>query len=150
MSKYLQGFYKPKNPQKYRGDPTNVVYRSSWERSVMLWLDTHPACTEWGSEEVIVPYFSPVDSKMHRYFIDFVATFKKADGSVQKFLIEVKPKSQTIAPVRGKKKEKTFLTEAMTYTVNQAKWSAAEAFALERNMKFVVITEDELGIRKKK
>lgn len=149
MSKYLQGFYKPKNPQKYRGDPTNIVFRSSWERSVMLWLDMHPACIEWGSEEIIVPYFSPVDCKMHRYFIDFVATFNTKTGK-QKFLIEVKPKAQTIAPVKGKKKEKTFLNEAMTYTVNQAKWKAAEAFAMERDMKFVVITEDELGIGKRK
>lgn len=142
--------YKVKNPRKYRGDPTMVVARSSWEKSVMLWLDTHSSCIEWHSEECIIPYYSPVDDKMHRYFVDFMATFKYRDGSVKKYLIEVKPKAQTIMPVKGKKKEKTFLNEAITYTVNQAKWEAAKKYATERGMFFVVVTEDELGIGKRK
>jgi hypothetical protein len=149
MAKYDQGKYSVRNPKKYRGDPTNVCFRSSWEKRVLLWLDSHPACIEWSSEEVIIPYYSPVDEKMHRYFVDFMATFKYPDNSVRKFLIEVKPKSQTHPPIRGNKREKTFLTEAMTWTVNDAKWKAAKIYAEERDMKFIIVTEDDLGIAKR-
>lgn len=142
--------YKPKNLKKYKGDPTHIVYRSSWEKSVMLWLDGHSACIEWSSETTVIHYISPVDKKPHRYFVDFAATFKYKDGSVKKFLIEVKPHSQTLKPVKGNKKEKTFLNEAITYTVNQAKWAAAEKYAKERGMHFIKLTEYELGLAKKK
>ncbi|HET8687567.1 MAG TPA: TnsA endonuclease N-terminal domain-containing protein [Methanosarcina sp.] len=141
--------FKPKFPKKYKGDPTNIFCRSSWEKMVMLWLDNHTSCIEWSSEQIIIPYFSPVDEKMHRYFVDFSATFKYKDGSVKKFLIEVKPHKQTLQPVKGNKKTKTFLTEAATYAVNQAKWKAAEKYAAERGMKFIKITEYELGLAKK-
>lgn len=144
MAHYHQGKYSPKNPKKYKGDPTNIFWRSSWERNVLLWLDNHPACIEFSSEETIVPYYSPVDEKMHRYFVDFTATFKYPDNSVKKFLIEVKPKAQTVPPTRGKKKEKTFLTEAVTWTVNEAKWKAAKKYAAERGMFFMILTEDEI------
>lgn len=146
---YIQGKYTVKNPKKYKGDITNVIYRSSWERNVLLWLDNHPNCIQFSSEETIIPYFSPVDEKWHRYFVDFMALFKYKDGSVKKFLIEVKPYSQTLKPVRGKKKEKTFLNEAITYTINQAKWEAAQKFADANGMKFIVATEKELGIAKR-
>lgn len=142
--------YSPRNPKKYKGDPTEIWARSSWEKQVLLWLDTHPSCIEFSSEETIIPYFSPVDEKMHRYFVDFTATFKYPDNSVRKFLIEVKPKSQTQPPIRGKKKEKTFLTEAITWTVNEAKWKAAKKYAAEKGMQFIVITEDDIfGGRKR-
>lgn len=142
--------FRPKNPKKYRGDVTEIWSRSSWERALMIWLDKHPACLAWGSEEVIVPYVSPVDGKPHRYFIDFVVTMKGKDGLPKKFLIEVKPESQTRPPVVGNKKSRTILTEAMTYAVNQAKWDAADKYAKERGMQFVVFTEYDLGIATRK
>lgn len=145
---YLQGKYTPKNPKKYRGDPTQVTYRSSWERKIMKWLDDHPTCIQWSSEEIVIPYYSPIDDKPHRYFVDFFAEFKTKEGS-KKFLIEVKPDSQTRFPEKGNKKQKTFLTEAMTYAVNDAKWKAAKKFAQERGMEFIIITEKELGIGKR-
>lgn len=136
--------FTPVNFKKYKGDPTQIFYRSSWEKQVMLWLDNQKSCIEWNSECVIVNYFSPIDEKMHRYYVDFTATFKYPDNSVKKFLIEVKPKAQTMRPVKGKKKEKTFLTEAMTWTVNQAKWEAAKKYAAERGMIFMILTEDDI------
>ncbi|HET8688093.1 MAG TPA: TnsA endonuclease N-terminal domain-containing protein [Methanosarcina sp.] len=141
--------YKPKNYRKYKGDPTKIIARSGWELQLMKWLDRHYSCIEWNSEGCVVPYFSPVDEKWHRYFVDFVATFKYRDGSVKKFMIEVKPYSQTQKPVKGKKKEKTFLNEAMTYTINQAKWEAAEKYAAEHGMYFIKMTEYELGLKKR-
>ena len=61
-----KGFFKPKNPQKYRGDPTNIIYRSGWELKLMLYLDEHKDVVNWGSEELIIPYRSPIDGKVHR------------------------------------------------------------------------------------
>lgn len=148
-NKYHQGVYKVKNPKKYKGDPTNCIYRSSWERACMLWFDNHPSCIEWSSEETIVPYISPVDHKPHRYFIDFNAKFVLSNKKVQSFLVEVKPHHETQMPVKGNKREKTFLNEAMTFAVNQAKWDAAEKYATSIGAKFIVVTEKELWGNKK-
>lgn len=149
-NKYHQGIYKPKNPKKYKGDPTGIVWRSSWEKVCCLWFDQHPKCIEWSSEEVVVPYVSPADGKVHRYFVDFSAKFIDGKNNVKSFLIEVKPHHETLEPKRGSKREKTFLTEAVTYAVNQAKWEAAEKYAEKIGSKFVVLTEYELGLAKRK
>ena len=66
----MKGMFKPKNPQKYRGDPTNIIYRSSFELKLMVYLDQHPEVISWGSEEIIIPYKSPIDNRYHRYFVD--------------------------------------------------------------------------------
>ena len=71
MSKFYQGRFKPDNPQKYKGDASNIIYRSGWELKLMRYLDKHPHVTRWNSEEIIIPYRSPIDGKMHRYFPDF-------------------------------------------------------------------------------
>ena len=89
------GKFTPKNPQKYKGDPKNIIYRSSWEVKVMKYLDDHPGVIWWGSEELVIPYWSPVDNKKHRYFPDFVAKIKQKNGMIKTFVIEVKPEAQT-------------------------------------------------------
>lgn len=139
-----QGRYVLKNPRKYEGDPTNVIFRSSWEKRFMIFLDNHDSIISWSSEEIVVPYFWELDGKMHRYYPDFIVTMKTRQGVV-KMMIEVKPYSQTIAPTKtGRKKEKTFLMEVETYTKNVAKWKAAELYCKERNWLFRIITEKEL------
>lgn len=145
MSKTLKGKYKPKNPDKYLGDPTNIIYRSSWERQCMVYFDNNPNILQWGSEEIIVPYRSPIDNRIHRYFTDFVIRAKQADGKVQTTLIEVKPKKQTQPPKIQTRKTKRYLNEVTTYLVNEAKWRAASEFCKDRNWKFQIITENELG-----
>ena len=117
---YKQGFFKPLNPQKYRGDPTNIVYRSGWEKEVMKWLDENTNVLGWGSEEVVIPYRSPVDNRVHRYFVDFYVEAVGRDGETKKMLLEVKPKAQTQEPKRQSRKTKRYITEVMTYGVNQA------------------------------
>ena len=104
--KYYKGKFKPKNPEKYVGDTSNIVYRSSWELKFMIYCDTNPNVLQYASEEIFIPYVSPVDNKVHRYFPDFLMKVKKADGSISKILVEVKPKSQTKPPVPGKRKTK--------------------------------------------
>jgi len=147
-----KGKYKVKNPSKYRGDYNNVIYRSSWELKLMNWCDSTPAVLEWGSEVAVIPYISPVDKKIHRYFVDFYMKIQDKNGNIEKYLVEVKPKKFTQEPVKPKRVTKQFIEEVFTYGVNQAKWKAAREFCEDRRWKFVVLTEDELkvdGYRKK-
>jgi hypothetical protein len=140
------GLFKPKNPQKYVGDPTNIVYRSSWECKVMSWLDRNPSIISWASEELIIPYKSPVDNRMHRYFPDFVVKVQNKEGKTKTMVLEVKPKKQSLPPEPRKRVTKQYINEVMTYGVNQAKWHAANEFCLDRGWEFRVLTEKDLGI----
>jgi hypothetical protein len=141
---YLQGKFQPKNPEKYLGDPTNIVYRSSWEKRVMIGFDNHPNIIAWGSEEIVIPYFWVGDGKYHRYFPDFVVVMETKTGR-KKVLIEVKPFAQTQEPKRTKgKREKTLAEEVKVYSKNVAKWIAAEAFCKERGWYFHIMTEKDI------
>ena len=141
-----KGKYKVKNPAKYRGDMNNVTYRSSWELKLMNWCDTNESVLEWGSEVAVIPYISPVDNKVHRYFVDFYMKIRDKHGVDQKYLVEVKPKKFTQEPVKPRRVTKQFVDEVFNYGVNQAKWKAAREFCEDRRWKFVVLTEDELKI----
>lgn len=142
-----KGFFKPKNPSKYRGDPTNIVYRSRWELKVMVYLDSHPDVLFWGSEEIIIPYRSPIDNRVHRYFPDFIVKTRNTSGIVETLLIEVKPYAQTQPPSPQKKRTKAYINEVYTWGVNSAKWDAAREYCDNRHWKFVIMTEHELGIK---
>lgn len=143
-----KGRYKILNPKKYRGDPNDIVYRSLWELKFMKWCDMNSSVLEWGSETIIIPYISPVDSKVHRYFVDFYIMTKSKDGSVSKYLIEIKPEKFTKPPDIPKKQTKKFIDEVFQYGVNVAKWKAADGFCKDRNMKFLILTEKDLGLKK--
>jgi hypothetical protein len=146
MTKYRQGIFKPKNTSKYKGDPTNIVYRSSWERIVFSYLDQHSNCIGWSSEETIIPYRSPVDGKIHRYFVDIKATFK-TNNTAKTFLIEIKPFAQTQPPTS--KNKRVLLEATATYAVNQAKWDAARKLCKESGYEFMILTEYEIGLKKR-
>ena len=143
-----KGRFKPTNYKKYAGDPTNIIYRSLLERRFMVYCDTHPAIIEWNSEEVVVPYVSPLDNRYHRYFVDFWMKYKDKNGKIKTVLIEVKPDIQTREPVRKNsptgKPTRRFLSEVMTWGVNQAKWKAAIEYAKDRNWEFKIITDKDL------
>ena len=111
-----KGRFTPKNPQKYAGDATNIIWRSTWERKVMDWLDQSESVVYWSSEELAIKYYNPVDNKIHRYFPDFIIKVKKKDGTVMTHVIEVKPEYQTKQPVRKRQTQK-FINEYITYTV---------------------------------
>jgi hypothetical protein len=145
--KTYKGFFKPKNPKKYNGDPTNIVYRSSWELKLMMYLDEHKEIVGWSSEEIIIPYRSPIDGKIHRYFPDFKVTKINKDGIKETALIEVKPSTQTKPPEKQSKITKRYLTEVKTWGVNEAKWKAALDYCLDRGWSFHIFTEKELGIK---
>ena len=140
------GKYRPSNRQKYKGAPTNIIYRSLWERKFMVWCDKNENIVEWGSEEIVIPYISPVDNRVHRYFPDFYVRALTRDGRSQKFIIEVKPKAQCAPPKKQKRITKKFITEVKTYAVNEAKWKAAEEYCKDRRMIFKILTENELKV----
>ncbi len=142
----LKGKYIPKNYVKYRGDYRNIIYRSSWELKFMKYCDINKNILEWGSEEIIIPYRSPLDNKVHRYFVDFYIKVKDINGKVQKYLVEVKPKKQTREPKVQQRMTKKYLREVTEYAKNKAKWKAAQEFCDDRNYKFILITEDELKV----
>ena len=141
-----KGRYFPTNPKKYRGNPNQIIYRSLWERKVIVYCDKNDAIIEWGSEEVIVPYLSPMDGKIHRYFPDFYMKVRQADGSTKKFIIEVKPKSQCKQPVKNPKRRTTkWFNEVKTFAINQAKWKSAREFCEDKGMEFKIFTEDHIN-----
>lgn len=139
------GRYRVKNPEKYKGNYEKVYYRSSWELKFMVYCDNNSAVLEWGSEEVIIPYISPLDGRRHRYFPDFYIKVKQKDGSTKKIIIEVKPKHQTQPPKPQQRKTKKFINEVRTWGVNEAKFKAAQSWTKDRGMEFMILTEDHLG-----
>ena len=142
-----KGKFQPSYPKKYRGDHRNIIYRSLWERKFMVYCDLNENILEWGSEEIIVPYRSPIDNRYHRYFPDFYIKVKEKSGFIQKYLIEVKPFKQTKEPIPQKKKTKSYIYNVTEYVKNQAKWKAAKEFCKDRRWEFKVLTEHELGIK---
>lgn len=142
-----KGKYKPSYPQKYKGDPTNIIYRSLWELKFMKYCDLNENVLEWASEEKFVAYRSPIDGKVHKYFPDFIIKVKEPSGKIKKYVIEIKPKKQTVPPEKPKRQTKKYLYEAYEYAKNQAKWEAAREWCLDRGYEFKVLTENELGIK---
>ena len=142
-----KGKYKPSYPKKYKGDPTNIIYRSLWERKFMVYCDNNPNVLEWQSEEFCIPYRSPIDNKVHRYFPDFFIKYKDVSGKTRSSLIEIKPMRQCAPPPKPKRQTKKYLSEAFEYAKNQAKWKAAQEYCKDRMWEFKVMTEKELGIK---
>jgi hypothetical protein len=144
-----KGKFRPKNTRKYLGDPTNVIYRSRWELKFMMYLDSHPNVVQWGSEELVIPYRSPIDNRVHRYFPDFIIKKKNPAGMVETVVVEIKPAVQCKAPEvqTGKKPSRRYLQEVMTWGINSAKWESATQYCKDRGWKFEILTEKELGIK---
>lgn len=129
--------YSPKNPQKYIGDLSSITCRSLWERHVCKFLDENDQITKWSSEEVVIPYYSPVDKQIHNYFPDFLIEIKQ-NNEKEVWMLEIKPKKQTVLKEHASKKE------TITWIINNAKWQAAKAYCDKHNIKFKILTEKEL------
>jgi hypothetical protein len=141
---FVQGIFKPKNPNKYIG--STPVYRSMMELKAFRYLDNNPNVLSWSSESVVIPYISPADGKMHRYFVDLVAKLKSKDGTIKKLLIEVKPEKQTLPPVdTGRKKQSTLIYERYQFAINSAKWQAAKSWCEQKGFTFIILNEKHLN-----
>lgn len=142
-----RGKFKPKNKNKYRGDPNGITYRSLWERNVMRWLDENDDVEWWNSEDVVVPYVCKTDNRLHRYFVDLLIKFKSKKKPI---LVEIKPKKETIPPKKPKRQSQRYVQESLTFIKNQSKWTAANEYCLNRGWEFYIWTEDviqSLGIK---
>ena len=139
--KTYSGKYKVKNPSKYEGDSSNVVYRSMWEAHCFKWADTNPKILKWSSEEVVIPYRWDIDKKLHRYFMDM-----KLVTQDKTILVEIKPAIQTKPPAKpANRRTKRYINESMTYVKNRNKWDAANEYAADRGWEFQIWTEDTLN-----
>jgi hypothetical protein len=147
MRRSRKGLFRPTHPEKYIGNAQNIVYRSSWEFKFFRWCDLTAGVKRWASEEFNIPYVSPVDGQQHRYFPDVYCEIESTDGSLKYWVVEIKPKAQTLPPKQPRKHSGKFLTEMATYAINQAKWAAANQFCVGRGWQFLVLTEDHLFTR---
>ena len=146
-SGYRQGKFRPSKPEKYKGDPTNIVYRSSYELKFMQYCDLTESVNEWRSEEFFIPYISPIDNKVHRYFPDFFVKYKDKNGVSRTLVVEIKPQKDLNMPEQNpKRRTKSWAYRVKTWAVNQAKWKAAKEWCADRKYEFKILTEKELGI----
>lgn len=139
-SKYRQGVFTPINKDKFVG--TNAIYRSGLELRFMRFCDNNPNIIKWGSENVVIPYISPIDGRVHRYFVDNFVIIKEGE-KIGKYLIEIKPYKQTFAPTTKYKKREHLIYEQSMYVINQAKWTAAREFCKRKGLEFLILTEKD-------
>lgn len=137
-TKFRQGYYTPKNLDKYIGDPTKVIYRSSWELQMHQFFDNNTRVIKWGSEVICIPYVKPTDGKVHRYYPDYFVEYINTDGEIVREVLELKPQAQTRPP---KANHKHKLYEQLTYAVNCSKWEAAEQWCIKNGVKWRIFTE---------
>jgi len=141
-----KGIFKPSFPEKYIGNFKNIIYRSLWELKFMKYCDINENIIKWSSEEIWIPYISPLDNRCHKYFPDFYIKYKNTNEIIKESLIEIKPKRQVNGPKVSKKINQKQILEMKEFTKNQAKWKAAEEFCADRRWEFQILTEDNLGV----
>ena len=138
MSRFAQGKYNLKNPDKYIGNKT-PTYRSSWEFAFMKMCDEHAYIEAWASEAIKIPYRNPLTGKHTIYVPDFFITYANKGGSKKVELIEVKPENQTLREKLGRSKH-----NQAAWIVNQAKWEAARAYCKQKGIYFRIVTEKDI------
>lgn len=144
MRTFKQGYYKPRNPQKYVGDVRKIRYMSSWELRLHQFLDNNPSILQWSSESIAIPYIKPTDKRKHYYYPDYWIKYQNKDGQTLQEIIEVKPAVQTQLPTARGKSRKQQIVESVQYAINIAKWSAAKQFCDKYGIRFRILTEQEL------
>ena len=144
MAATFKGKYKPRNPEKYKGNPMLIEHRSSWEREFMKYCDLSEHVTQWSSEEKAIWYYDPIQKKKRRYFPDFIIQYEK-NGLKYEEVVEIKPWRQVQGPpANPKRRTQGWMREVMTYATNQAKWKAARIWAEDRGMSFRLLTEKDV------
>lgn len=154
MANYKQGWYTPKNPDKYVVSKMSITegngirYMSGYEYRFFQFLDLNPGVLQWSSEPFGIPYFSEIDQKMHNYYPDVLMKVKDSNGNIVTYLVEIKPFKETIPPAKPKKKTAkamaNFQKAMSTYIINKAKWESAEVFCKNNDLIFKIVTEKEI------
>lgn len=153
MAKWHQDWYIIKNPQKYIGNKEKVFFKSNLENRVMFYLDNNSNIIRWSYEQNPIPYLRPMfeSGKLHHieernYFLDFYCEVKERDGSINKYLLEIKSKSETLPPIRPKKMSskayQRYQNACQTYAINMNKWKSAKKYCDDKGWKFKIITDD--------
>ena len=137
MSKFAQGVYTIKNPQKYVGK-NSPRYRSGWEHAFMRFCDTNENVLQWASESINIPYRNPLTGKQTIYVPDFLVMYKDRGNQVKAELIEIKPKKQSVIESKASARDRAAVA------VNYAKWDAAMKWCKRQNLTFRVVTEDDI------
>ena len=138
MSRFAQGKFTLKNPEKYVGTKS-PTYRSSWEFHFMKFCDEHPSVSKWASESIRIPYKNPLTGRHTIYVPDFFIAYSNKQGKQRVELIEVKPANQALREKVGRSR-----VNQASYIVNQAKWEAANAWCKQKGIIFRVITENDI------
>lgn len=146
MGTSYKGKFTPKNPSKYAGDASKIIYRSLWERKFMVFCDENINVLTWASEEIAIPYYSPIDNDYHQYYPDFLIKIKDKNNNIKVYIVEIKPEKQCKEPEKKKKSNKTYLIEMQQWIINNKKWEAAKKFAKIHNWEFKILTEKSLKL----
>lgn len=160
---YIQGRFVPVHPDKCLnmngkiGSPCAPTYRSSWELKFMKFCDKYNSILEWGSEVVKISYINEVDNKQHQYITDFYFVCQDACGVINKYIIEVKPKSQVAQldenyQIIYPDPPKTHTAKALenwqercnTLRINNSKWKAAREWCKSNGFIFKILTEEQI------
>lgn len=149
-TKYNQGYYRPINPEKYIGDVTKIIYRSSWELQFCKYCDLNSNVLYWSSEPFSIEYENPIDNTLHNYYVDFYIKVKTKNEEIKEYLVEIKPYSKTQRPILENKDKVHYKTlrkytkELEEYIINQAKFKAGLEFAKRKNLNYIVLTDKDL------
>ena len=113
-----------------------------------MYCDGKSDILKWSSEPIKIRYVSPIDNKIHLYYPDFYMCVRQQDGSEIEYIVEVKPSKQLKKPKKPKRQTKKAMSNyryaAKEYLKNNAKAIAAQAYAKEKGMKFIILTEKTL------
>jgi hypothetical protein len=144
-SGYRQGYYKPKRPEKYIGDPENIIFRSSWEYRFCKYCDDNEVVVKWSSEPTAIKYINPIDNQEHNYYVDFFLRIKRGEKEIG-YLAEIKPEASLEKPIMESgsqtvKRLKNYNYAMQTWIINRAKFHAAKQFAENNGYRFVIVTE---------
>ena len=135
MANFRQGIYTVRNSGKYVGK-REPRYRSGWEMTFMMFLDSNDNIVNWASESISIPYRNPITGKQSMYVPDFFVTYRGRDNTTRAELIEIKPKKQSLIESRMSDRDRAVVA------VNYAKWDAATKWARRNGLSFRVINED--------
>lgn len=138
MARFAQGFFTPKNAEKYIGKRT-PRYRSGWELTFMNFCDSNRSVLYWASEAISVPYRNPFTGKPSMYIPDFFVVYVNKFGKQIAEVVEIKPKKQSLIESKVANAK-----DRAVVAINHAKWQSAMAYCKHQGYTFRVVTESDL------
>lgn len=134
-SRYTQGVIDPKTCRKlYEGVKNDIIkYQSALELQFIRYCEACSTIRYWANEPMAIKYYSRLDKGIHEYYPDFIIE----STSGEKTIVETKPHEQAVKPGVT-----ASLWLKQQWIKNVDKWKAAQKFAEEHDMKFIIVTEN--------